>query len=369
MKVNLEILPEGSRERSAHVVISAEELDKVYLHIAYPEKRNRTDRYMRRHRITDDDESLLPVNKPIRSPEEPKKISIAHHIDLLRKEGAIPPIEEMSQRNGENFMSEPLMLAVPISDLVANLLRPSYHREMPGSNRVFFFEDEPIEQKRKYFCICSFDRTEKKQKISLKQLYFDAKNDCVRDSKGNDLHGKGLVWAAALVPLVVSGKALPAVEIAKNDYDLRQIVGRDAEEEMSYAYEGWFDQWEGRVEKLVKKWENEQHLFSIFYHSILAIDESGNIHIFQREGTLPSIACDLVKDGMVAAGLLDSGGSCSLYDVWMGGYLNHCKYYREPRGSILLFLLNNTQDIPMNTPGIWMERRKIFEQYMVDFTS
>src|SRR5207245_2248049 len=105
--------------------------------------------------------------------------------------------------------------------------------------------------------------------------------------------------------------------------------GRDAESAIRYAYAGWFGEWERRVGEVVAQHRTHGRSFAQFYHSILALDGVGNVAIRQVEGTLPDLAEALARDGFVGAGVLDSGGSCAIYDVWMASYLNHGWYFRE----------------------------------------
>jgi hypothetical protein len=182
---------------------------------------------------------------------------------------------------------------------------------------------------------------------------FDAQNDRLLSSQGRDLLAEGLQWAAALVPLVRGGQAVPTVEIARNNYDLRQILGRDAVDEINLAYTGWPDRWDGLVGSLVNEHLAARRPFEVFYHSVLGIDRTGQIHIWQLDTDLPGLANLLASEGVEAAGLLDSGGSCALYDPWLGSYLNHGWYFREPRGAILLFELNSWERLPESRDGSW----------------
>jgi hypothetical protein len=338
--------------------MAADELAAGHLHLAYPEERNRTDRYMRRHgvRPAKDGTTWEPVdpNRPVRSPEEPPKIEIPAHLREMRRKRLIPAPIPAEDAEG-TFNLEPTMIAVTISDLAANLLRPSFQQQGLGGNRLFYFKDEPIERKT-YFCLCFFQEEGKPGRLECRQVRFDPGRDLALDPSGRDLVEEGLVWAAALVPLVMDGTPLQAVEIGQNDYDLRQILGRTTGEALRFAYEGWFDEWDARVARVVSEHSAGGRAFATFYHSIIAADASGGIHIRQGEGTLPGLAAALAEEGMVAAGLLDSGGSCALYDAWMASYLNHGWYFREPRGAILLFQLTPTQRLPI-APKSWVGRR------------
>jgi hypothetical protein len=359
MKIILEIGGDG-RERTAEVIIHRDELSTVHLNLAYPDKRNRSDLYMRRHRKAEDGINVPTANCPERKADAPSKLSIAAHLEILRAKGAIPKTKPLTSRSDkESFSAEPSLLAVPISDLVANLLRPCYHKDKLGAYRIFFFKDEPIKDRR-YFCIYTKQQTLQKQELCFGHLKFDLERDRVTDE--NDMELDDIIWAAALVPLVVDQRALSSFEIAVNDYDLRQILGRDAEDEIRRAYDGWYGKWNANIAKTMEDWDRNQKSYSVFYHSIIAVDGNGCIHIFQQEGALPIIANELVKQGIVAAGLLDSGGSCCLYDPWMASYLNQCRYYREKRGAILVFELKSNQWIPVNENGSWLQRRLCIEE-------
>lgn len=365
MKITIDIGEPGSIERTARVRIAANELAAVHLHLASPEKRNRTGFYMRRHPSgLGKNFSIQPMvgpDKPLKSPEEPPKIPIPAHIEEMLSSGMIPSYTAPKSEGAERFGSEASMIAVPISDLVANLLRPCYHCSGLGEYRLFYFDEEPISL-RNYWCACFFGKRSDTSGLELRYVRFDRENDQALDVSNGDLAERGLIWAAALVPLVVDGQALSPVEIAQNDYDLGHILGRQAEEAMRYAYQGWFDEWDERVEKVVLEHQNSGKDLAKYYHSILGLDESKNIHLFQVEGALAELAGMLASEGITTAGVLDSGGSCALYDVWMGSYLNHSWYFREPRGSILVFELGSRQRIPQDRPNSWIHRRKKVEK-------
>lgn len=360
MKILLDIGGPKSGERQVAVQIARSELFAAYLHLASPEARNRTGRYIRRHGLRGEpgDDALGPVvpNVPVRRADEPPKLTIAAHLEVMRQKGMLAPAVPAQRQTDAAFVEERVMLAVPISDLAANLLRPCFHRDGLGAHRVFHFIDEPL-SKRNYWCICFFAGDNGSGRLEMRRLRFDAEKDCVWDTQGMDLEEAGVEWAAAIVPLVTDGRALSAEEIAINDYDLRQIFGRHANAAIQYAYEGWYTEWENRVRHIVTEYKRSGQCFATFYHSILAMDDNGDIHIRQVEGVLSDLAEALAREGMVAAGVLDSGGSCALYDVWLASYLNHSSYFREARGAVLVFALTSSQRIPSDTSGTWIERR------------
>lgn len=353
MKITLKIGAVSTDERTAIAEIDAQQLACVYLNVSFPEERNRSRLYIHR-----------PA-KPDRQSKDRFKIPIKEHIAAMRAKpegtGGIPsptrPTLHHTRRGTEIFGTVPAMLAVPISDLVANLLRPCFHRDRLGNYRLFYLQNEPIDKKQNYWCVCSFGDAKNYRGLQLREVRFDANKDTVFDNRTDRdlLNEESLTWAAALVPLVIDGRPLSAVEIAQNNYDLRQIFGLDDSYEttINYIYDGWFDEWNSRVEEKVLQHENSGRPFATFYHSILALDEHNNVNIWQIEGTLPELAKKLVKKGMVNAGLLDSGGSCAMYDVWMGTYLNHGWYYRESRGSILVFELKSHERYPMDAEDVW----------------
>ena len=357
MRLTIEFGKTASSQREVHLRADKCELASAQLHLAFPDRRNRTDRFLRRHVKANDKfeahESVDP-NSPVVSREEPPKLSIPVHIEQMRQHGQLVgmrgPVE------GEQFCTEPATIIVPVSDLVANLLRPAYHRNGLGSHRLFFLEEEPIDQKD-YFCLCFFQSSSESVHLEIKDVRFDQAGDRVLCTSGKNLEDKGLVWAAALVPLVRDGNALDPVEIAQGDYDLRQILGRNADVALRYAYEGWFECWEERVRELVSAQVRESRPFESFYHSVLALDADGNIHIFQLESTLPDLALNLAAQGMISAGLLDSGGSCAIYDAWMGSYLNHGWYFRERRGAVIALQFKTIQRIPQS-PDFWFLGRR-----------
>ena len=358
MRLSIELAGSSPHAREAELRLDADELDAVHLHLAFPEKRNRTGLYMRRHAHAPD-EPVGP-NQPLRSSDEPPKLTIPEHVEQMDRQKRIARGAPVRPGIGlqAKLPQEPAMLVVPISDLVANLLRPCFHRDGWPGPRLFHLDEEPIHT-RTYFCLCCFADSEKHRppRLAFRHVRFDCELDRALDAAGADLLDEGLVWAAAVVPLVADGRALPIVEIARADYDLRQIVGRHNETPIRHAYEGWFDEWDDRVEKLVAAHQRIGRPFETFYHSVLGIDAAGNFLIRQKEAALPDLASSLESEGIVAAGLLDSGGSPAIYDVWSAGYLNHGWYYREPRGAILLFELTWTRRLPDHTPDSWVCRR------------
>lgn len=362
MRLRIELAGATKNARAAELRLDADELATVHLHLAFPEGRNRTGLYMRRHAHAPD-EPVGP-NQPLRSPEEPPKLTIPEHVEQMDRRKWIELGAPRDRGSGlpAREPQEPAMLVVPISDLVANLLRPCFHRDGWPGPRLFFLDEEPIHG-RTYFCLCCFDRTadagapKPRGRLAFRHVRFDGELDRALDVSGASLLDEGLVWAAAVVPLVVDGRAVPVVEIARADYDLRQIVGRHNETPIRHAYAGWFDEWDERVEKIVAAHQRIGRPFETFYHSALGIDAAGNVLIRQKEATLPDLADSLRSEGIVAAGLLDSGGSPAIYDVWSASYLNHGWYYREPRGAILLFELTWTRRLPDHAPDSWVCRR------------
>jgi len=355
VKISIETGNASTAERTLSAVISPDELAAAYLHLACPQERNRTWRFMRRHRRSLDE--VVDPNRPVRLPEEePDKLTIPQHLKQMRDEGTIPRAGAAEGHANLSYAVEPAMFVLPISDLVANLLRPCFHSAGLGDHNLFHFQDEPIAT-RTYFCACFF-REGDTGRLDMKEVRFDPETDRAFDSSGKDLMEEGLVWAAAVIPLVREGVALPASEIACNVYDLRQIFGRNAVDKIRYAYEGWHDQWDGRVTELLEDPRNDATRSSAFYHSILSLDDSGAIGIHQMEGDLCEISQSLQAKGVQCAGLLDSGGSCALYDVARESFLNHSWYYREPRGAVIVFQLTADERIPEAQAGSWMRRRK-----------
>ena len=356
MRLSVEVGGSDSEaERRVDLVIGAHELATAYLHLAQPAVRNRTGLYMRRHPSGKDTASVGP-NEPLRSLEEPPKLTILEHLSEMREAGLIPAAIAPSASGSASFGVEPIRLAVPISDLVANLLRPSFHRDRLGHARLFFLDGEPIDRMT-YWCACFFETGAGRGRLDLRWVRFDAAADRALDHDGRDLLEAGLVWAAALVPLVVHGRGLTAVEITPYDYDLRQILGREAEPDIRHAYEGWFDDWRQRTTEATARFELGGRQPPQFYHSVLGLDHDDNIVIRQVEADLPGLAATLAREGVRAAGVLDSGGSCAIYDVSRGHYLNHGWYFREPRGAIIVLELTIQQRIPQDRATAWIRRR------------
>ncbi len=355
MKISISIGSSDSTERDVEVRIKPDELRNLHLCVANPDEWNRSEYYLRRHQLKSDmPKDSVDANNPFRSGEGPKKLGINTHIDILRKKLS-SDTKSVKNVGGDTYRTEHNMLAVPISDLVANLLRPCFHKDGIGSQKLFYFKGEPIE-KRSYFSLCYYDKPHGTPEVKLNDVQYNLADSSVLDMEGQNLLDKGLVWSAGIVPLVKNSEPLSAAEIAVDDYDIRQILGRDAQG-LDYIYDGWYDQWEARVTEATNEHQRQGKPFSVFYHSIIATDKDGQIIIYQKEGSLPALANQLAQQGIVNAGLLDSGGSCALYDVWMGSFLNHGWYYREPRGSIMVFELNSESRLPEDTPSAWINRR------------
>ncbi len=360
MNITLNVPNDSALARTCRVVIDPAELARAHLLLSFPEQRNRTDRYMRRHGLYSKGDaagSAIDPNEPDRSDSEPRKLPIPDHIRQMQEGGSARESGGITDCADEISGTEPAMFAVPISDLTANLMRPSFHRDGLGTHRIFHFDAEPIER-RPYWCVCCFEEYAGKVELAMQWVRFEPESDRVFGEAGTDLLDAGLSWAAGLVPIVVAGRPLTAVEITRNDYDLRQIVGREATELAQYAYAGWFDEWDERVAQIVARHAQNGAPWSSFYHSVLGIDKHNRLHVMQLEASLPDLALTLAGEGIVHAGVLDSGGSCALYDVWMASYLNQSWYFREPRGSVLVFELARIERLPRADRNSWLHRRE-----------
>lgn len=353
MRVVVEIGESGAAERWAEVRIAAAEIARVHLNLSQPDLRNRSEHYLRRHPGRRGDVEAGEGSGV------PPKLTIPEHLREMRAAGRLPAPGPVRREGDEVFGSEPAMLVVTVSDLTANLLRPSWHRDGLGPRRLFHFAGEPIAE-RSYSCLCFIDAPE--PRLTIREVRFDPAGDRALDVGGpggadagragiegvergaeRGLLDEGLVWTAALVPLVAQGRALPAEEIARRNYDLRQMLGRDESTSARRAYEAWPQGWDERVAEAVAEHRRGGRPFASFYHGVLALDGEGGVVIRQLESPLPELAEELAREGFAAAGLLDSGGSCALYDPWLPGYLNRGWYFREPRGAVLVFELRAGQ--------------------------
>jgi hypothetical protein len=346
--IQLDIGHGRSANRKVSVTIAPSELSTAILSIAYAAERNRSGYYMRRHPKVGDLASGIRVgpNAPLCHGAEPKRLTIAQHLRSMKR----PSVA--GQDGLDSFDLQRAQIVVPVSDVTANLLRPCYSREGLGQWRTFFLEDEPIDRKT-YWAVCLFEEENGIREIKFMDLSFDVGSDTVRSIDGRDLSTQGLEWAVALVPLVKHGAPVTVADIAMADYDLRQVFGRTSEWEIRWVYEGWYDKWEERIAELVAEHQERRREFEVFYHSILALDGSGAIQILQVDATLPQLAEDLARAGTVSAGLLDSGGSCALFDPWLQGYLNHGWYFREARGAVLCFELRAMERLPKSAASAW----------------
>jgi hypothetical protein len=337
-----------SVNRRATVSIARDEIFSAAINIAAATERNRTGMYMRRHRKAGDSLSALEanVNRPIRAPQEPPKLLMAEHSDAMGF-GYVSP--SLTLEGPDKFHLMQSVIAVSVSDIASNLLRPCFSVEPFGQDkRAFFFEDEPIED-RQYWAACYFECPGELPPLRFCNVTFKLDPDRIYSADGEDLVPLKLKWAMCLVPLVRKSAAVPLVEIAQNDYDLRHIFGRNASEDYFTPYRPgvWFNKWDEEVAARTAQYLENGLRPEVYYHSALAVDASGNIRIYQCDSALDKLAELIAWDGMVAAGLLDSGGSCALYDPWLRGYLNHGWYYREPRGAALAFQLNSYERIPV----------------------
>jgi len=353
VKIQLDIGHGRSANRTVSVTIAPSELSTAILNIAYAGERNRSSYYMRRHPKPGDLASGIRVgpNAPLYCGAEPKRLTIAEHLRFMNSV-SIASHEGIDSGQSDSFDLQPAQIVVPVSDVTANLLRPCYSRQRLGRWRTFFLEDEPIDRTA-YWALCLFQEENGIREMRFVDLSFDVKSDTVRSMEGRDLSTQGLEWAVALVPLVKDGAAVPIVNIAMADYDLRQVFGRTSEQEIRWVYEGWYEKWEERIAELVAEYQERKRKFEVFYHSVLALDGSGTIQILQVDATLSQLAEDLARAGIVSAGLLDSGGSCALFDPWLKGYLNHGWYFREARGAILCFELRATERLPKSAASAW----------------
>src|SRR5437763_15179445 len=119
MKITLEIDGSTTREeRGAELHLPRHELATVHLHLAFPEQRDRTGLYMRRHGPAAD------PNHPFRSEQEPSKLPIAEHLEQMFQAGTLHRLTPPAEKCPEPFRVEPARFVVPVSDLAANLLRP-----------------------------------------------------------------------------------------------------------------------------------------------------------------------------------------------------------------------------------------------------
>lgn len=356
MKVVLDVAHDRSVNRTATVIIEPQELSRALLSIASAAERNRSGLYMRRHSKPRDIELGIEVgpNSPLRSANEPKKILMADHVRQIHASTLHDGPRSSRQ---DRFSLQPAEILVSVSDVVSNLLRPCFSRAGFGRWRIFFLEDEPIETKI-YWAICAFNRPDHRCEMRFLDIRFDIGADTVRALDGSDLSAQGLEWAVALVPLVKDASPVPTAEIAKSDYDLRQIFGRGAEEDMRRIYAGWFGAWDERIAEVLNAYLQAERSLEVFYHSCIGLDAAGAIHIWQKDAALDGLARDLASQGILAAGLLDSGGSCALYDPWLQGYLNHGWYFREPRGAVICFQLRTEERIPEDS-NTWFRRASV----------
>jgi hypothetical protein len=353
MKISIELPAPGRSERDVTLTLPRDELDRVWLSVAGARAYNRTGYYLRRHPIKGDPAGIGP-DRPWRTVGAPRKVPIAEHLRQLRKADALPPVPQPGE-HARGFLTERSILAVPISDLVANLLRPCWRRDGFGDGRrILRFADEPGGPRR-YFCLCAARRTVAGNPLQLQDVTFDFERERVVDGNQRDLSAR-FAWCAAVVPLVVGGRACSAVAIAQADYDLRHTLGSGEKAAMEFAYAGWFAEWERRVAQIVTAHRRRKRPFAVYYHSVIAINRRGDITIRQLEGTLVEIARRLQREGAVGAGLLDSGGSCAIYDGWLRGYLSHSWYFREPRGAVLVFQLRSRQRIP-SAQNSWFKHK------------
>lgn len=346
MDINIQITA-SEEQRTLLFRLRRDELAMAYLHIAYPAERNRTPFYMRRHGM------IAGANAPLRSSAEPPKLPIPGH---LLKMHLANELKSSYVPNAKGTANEPASFVIPISDIVANLMRPAFHRDGFGEHRIFHLEGEPIEE-REYLCVCCVADSDDPAVLELRKVRFDVTRDAILTPDGRDMVSTGLRWAAAVVPLVTDGRALHVEEIAEADYDLRQVLGRTAESEIAAAYASWPSGWGSSVRGLVAAVEAGDGEFATFYHSALGICSDGSLIVLQTEATLADLAQKLVDLGAVSAGLLDSGGSCALYDCYLGSYLNHGWYFRESRGAVMVLETNIPQRLPRADPGCWITRR------------
>lgn len=312
-------------------------IEQVHLSVASRAARNRKALYSKKHGDSklasrDRPEELTAVNTPI----------LEHYKSL-------PKSFENSR-----------VIALPISDLTANPLRPHYDASISpeqlggysdGSDtRLFYLEDEPIGEVP-YTLLFSYEERGQ-TRLAIHHEVKVEPNGSLPD-KIPQATLEGLNWWAACPPLLMGGQHY-LDRYTLLDYDLRHVFGfpesfskgsearSEKEKELLDMYQqSSFPNW-GKWCDLVRQKLRGLQSYETGYHAALGIS-GRELIVVHRITTIPNLAEELRSLGAQDAVLLDSGGSCAIWANWANGgdagVLASAWNFRPPRGAVIFLVL------------------------------
>lgn len=301
--------------------IPFEDIEEMFLSITNRQKRNKTDLYQQKHingveNSSDRKKELTELNMPIE----------AHFKENFQIE--------------DPYKVEKRYLVIGVGDCTANLFRASFDPTLWPRNPFFYLEDEPFREKEYYGFIVSRDQGKLKAKI-----------ETITFQQGKPvLNGKeipGLSWMFCSTPLVYRGKIVDGSGMAKNNYDLRHLFGKEnGSETINEIYkkfrEGGYPAFanaiEAKKDKIIGTGQDVN-----WYHAGIGIKDDAFL-VIHHIGSLLDLANKFYTLGVEDAVLLDSGGSSVVWANWnYNGILAHHWYFRPDRGAIIIFHLKGKQ--------------------------
>jgi hypothetical protein len=316
----MNIAIEWSREEqdpATTLRVARDEVREVKLSIAHRDRLNRSDWYMVRHEGR--------VHR--RGPDGAQ----AGYAEMRRWN---LPIEEHLTLAGLGPGDR--VVAVPFSDLSANLLRPSWARH--AHPPLFHFSGEPLEE-APYHALACFGVDERRT-LAIRSVTLTRDDRVLDADTGEDLGEQGLLWAGCSAPLVRHGECVSDQVIARHEYDLRHLLPPEVADSTLAL---WLDR--PRFHAALDSAIRTVAARPAWYHSALGLAASGDLIVLQKFATLQQIAMDLKELGAVDALLLDSGGSCGVWTSFARTWISRGWYFRPARGAVLLVRLHGEQRV------------------------
>lgn len=324
--------------------LSLDEIEDLRLSVAERETRNRSQLYQRKHAsraagwdTRQRDPALAALNRPI-----------AEHYQL------------QSLCHGLKGLENKRVLAVAVSDLTANPLRPHYDATSDDPRRsLFFLADEPIGQVPYTLLICY--QHQGRIRLGIQHDVQVGEDGALPDSMPAEMRN-GLRYWMACPPLLINGQH-DLEAFCLRDYDLRHVFGfRSHFKEFGYRSEQKYLEELYKVYELFPDWERwcaaiGERLKTLpkpetCYHAALGLSEQ-ELLVIHRTCTIPELAEELRRLGAGEAVLLDSGGSCAIWANWVngnrGGVLASAWNFREARGAVLFIILKGERGLPAHS--------------------
>ncbi len=280
------------------------------------EKRNRSNYYQRKH--------IMGVQATVERSEKLAALNVPINVHFSENLG-VPDVSRSEER----------FLAVGAADITANLFRPGWQSDVPGGRRLFHLEDEPINEKEYYaFMVTHKDG---KSAANIRKIRFRGETPLMEGAEIPHLQ-----WLLCSSPLVYNGEIVDKAEMAKHNYDLRHMFGREKDVGIiNTIYKRLADGYDSFTRAID---ENRDHILTRgadvdWYHAGIGI-EGDRLIVIHHIGSMYQLAERFRRSGVRHAVLLDSGGSSIIWANWnVGGTLAHHWYYRPNRGAIIAFRL------------------------------